>query len=101
MPHNLPNRGQADQPYARGQGVVPSTGPYLGGFRYVLTAAVGAAGTITIAPGFVPNHVEVESVPLAVYPSRVQLGVGARRGPRATDVTFENAQPVGTVLFLY
>lgn len=77
------------------------TGPFLGGYAYVLTAAVLAAGLITIAPGFVPRHVEVVSVPTAVYPSRVQLGVGARRGPRTTDVTFEQAQPIGTVLFLW
>ena len=91
---------QNSQPFARGQEkAVFITGPYLGGFIYVLTTAVAAAGTVTVAPGFTPRTVFVKAVPAGFYPSRVQQSAGPNWGPRNAVVIFESVQPVGTALF--
>jgi hypothetical protein len=89
------------QPFAIGQATGFQTGPWLGGYVYVLTAPVGAAGTVTIAHTLrvSPRTVTVLGTASATYPSRVARG--ATWNGKQAQVVFESAQPAGTAVFLY
>lgn len=88
------------QPFAIGQEKAFQTGPFLGGYVFVLTAPVAAGGTVAIThPMRVPpRHVEVVSTPNGTYPSRVCFS--AKTGSTAT-VQFESAQPIGTAVWMW
>lgn len=93
--------GAGPHPFAIDQARQFQTGPFLGGYIYVLTAAVAAGGTVSVnnllrTP---PRVVDVLTTQSATYPSRVARGTPWNA--TVATVLFESAQPIGTVLFFY
>jgi hypothetical protein len=89
------------QPFARGQGTLFRSGPFLGGYAYILTAAVLAGGQISFPHTIrsIPRHVEVLNAPAGAFPSRVS--VDATASAANAVINFESAQAAGTSLWLY
>lgn len=92
-----PSQGQV---FARDQGKAFTTGPYQGGYVFVLTGNVGAAGTVTFNHPLrvVPRHVEVISTIASEYPSRVCFSASSAA---SVTVKFESAQSTGGVLWIW
>lgn len=90
----------SEQPFARDQARTFTTGPYLGGYVFVLTSPVAAGGTANVDhPMRVKaRHVEVVGTPLGEYPARVCFA--ANTAARAT-VRFESAQSAGAALWIW
>jgi hypothetical protein len=92
----------APLPFAIGQEKPLQTGPYLGGFVYVLLVAVTAGNTVAVAPGFIPRTVQNWGCPAGAYPSRVQRSApGNNWTQKNAVVTFENNAAAGTILFFF
>lgn len=89
-----------EQPFARDQGKPFTTGPYLGGYVFILTAPVIAGGTVAVSHPLRVNlrHVEVVSTALNEYPSRVCFSALT---PATATVKFESAQSLGAALWLW
>ena len=88
------------QPFARDQGKPFTTGPFLGGYVFVLVGSVAAGGSVAINHPLrvPPRHVEVISQILGEYPSRVAFSTNT---PSVATVKFESAQSAGAALWMW
>lgn len=91
---------QPEQPFARGQEKAFVTGPFLGGYIFVTTGAILAAGTLAINHPMrvLARHAEVVGVPSGTYPSRVTFSANTRG---TATIQFESAQPAGIAVWLW
>jgi hypothetical protein len=89
-----------EQPFARDQAKAFTTGPFLGGYVFVLTAGVAAGGSVNVDHPMrvLARHVEVVGQPLNEYPSRVTFSANT---PARATVKFESAQSAGAALWLW
>jgi hypothetical protein len=90
----------SEQPFARDQGKPFTTGPFLGGYIFVTTAAIAAGGNIAISHTLrvAPRHAEVIAQIIGEYPSRVTFT--AKTATTAT-IKFESAQSIGASIWLW
>lgn len=88
------------QPFARDQGKPFTTGPYLGGYLYVLTGNVAGGGTVAFNHPLrvTPRHIEVVGTILSEYPSRVCFSAASAA---TVTVKFESAQSTGATLWIW